>query len=325
MTIFLYILGTIVSLLLIGLVVNSIFFKDELKSIEAYGEMIDVNGSKMHLYALGSGEKTIVLLPGYGVSLPSADFGPLMRKLSQEYTVVSIEYFGVGFSEEIDTPRTNENYVNEIRTVLNKAGFKPPYILMPHSASGIYSEYYAAKYSEEVSAIIMLDTTSSSEISKTPVYIRFLYKVLFPIAKFQQATGITRLLFKLVPDTKLLENGYSQKEIKDYRMFNYHLINKTMINQELFFMENIKGVNGLPFPENIPVLKIIPQDTLDSMAKKDKEAGMEYQKKHLNRLGEKASYEVLEGTHFIYQKQVDEIVRLINKFLADIEVKNKNI
>ncbi|MEJ6949650.1 alpha/beta fold hydrolase [Natronospora cellulosivora (SeqCode)] len=179
MTIFFYILGIIVSLFLIGFVVNRKFFRDELKAIEPYGELIDVNGSKMHLHAMGSGEKTIILLPGYGVSLPSADFAPLMRKLSQNYKVVCIEYFGIGFSEEIDTPRTNENYVQEIRTVLNKAGFKPPYILMPHSASGIYSEYYARKYPEEVSAIIMLDTTSSSEISKTPAYLRLLYKILF--------------------------------------------------------------------------------------------------------------------------------------------------
>lgn len=320
MTIFLYILGTIVSLILIGLVVNSIFFKNELKAIEPYGEMIEVNESKMHLFAMGSGKKTIVLLPGYGVSLPSADFGPLMRKLSQENTVVSIEYFGVGFSKEVDTPRTNENYLNEIRTVLNEAGFKPPYILMPHSASGIYSEYYAAKFPEEVAAIIMLDTTSSSEISKMPAYLRLLYKVLFLVARFQQATCITRILFKLVPETKLLENGYSKKEIRDYRVFNYHVINNTMIKQNLFFMENIKEVNGLAFPKDLPVLKIISQDSLNSMAKKDKKAGMEYQKKHLSRLGEKVSYEVLEGTHLIYQTQVDEIVRISNDFLDNIEV-----
>jgi pimeloyl-ACP methyl ester carboxylesterase len=64
----------------------------------------------MHVYALGDGGKTIVLLPGFGVSLPSADFGPLMRELSKEYTVVCVEYFGIGFSDRTDTPRTNENY-----------------------------------------------------------------------------------------------------------------------------------------------------------------------------------------------------------------------
>lgn len=36
----------------------------------------------MHVYAMGSGEKIVVLLPGFGALLPSVDFGPLMRALS---------------------------------------------------------------------------------------------------------------------------------------------------------------------------------------------------------------------------------------------------
>jgi len=106
---------------------------------------VEVNEQKMHVYSMGNGEKTVVLLPGFGVSLPSADFGPLMRELSKEYTAVCIEYFGIGFSDRTDAPRTSENYTKEIRTALSLAGFKPPYVLMPHSASGIYNEYYAAK------------------------------------------------------------------------------------------------------------------------------------------------------------------------------------
>ena len=138
MLIFAAVVGGIVALNVIGFMVNTLFFKDELKKIMAYGQMVDVKGSKMHVYSMGKGEETIVLLPGLGVSLPSADFGPLMRKLSEKYTVVAVEYFGVGFSEQNNDPRTNDNYVGEIRLALEEAGFKPPYVLMPHSASGIY-------------------------------------------------------------------------------------------------------------------------------------------------------------------------------------------
>ena len=311
------ILGVIISVNIMGLVVNSMFFKDELQSMEPYGQMVDVNGRKMHIYSMGTGEETIVLLPGYGVPLPSADFGPMMRKLSDKYKVVTIEYFGVGFSEKVDTPRTNENYVNDIRTVLDKAGFKPPYILMPHSASGIYSEYYAAKYPKEVSSIIMLDTTSTARIEETPGYLN----IIFAIAKFQQATGLTRLTAKLAPDTKLIENGYTEKEKADYKKFLYHTINDTMIDQSLRLMDNVKEVNKIPFPEDIPVLKIISRQTINGIAKKDKDDGMGYQNAHLNRLGKNASYEILDATHFVYQTKVDEIKELTDQFLA----KTKNL
>lgn len=265
------IIAGLIVLMLVGFIVNSTLSKGEKGKIAPYGQMIDVNGKKMHIYSMGSGKETIVLLPGLGVSLPSADFGPLMRNLSKKYTVVSVEYFGVGFSEETDVPRTNENYTNEIRIALKKAGFNPPYILMPHSASGIVSEYYASKYPEEIKAIIMLDTTSTAEkeLKRAPGFI-------YNIAKFQQATGMLRLAFKLAPETKLIKNGYTEKEISDYMKFNYHVINDSFINQSNLLVDNIKEVKALAFPANIPVLKLISSSTIKNMAKRKKNDGMGY-------------------------------------------------
>lgn len=311
MRIALIILCLIVGANILGLIINKTLFRNELDSMEPYGQLVEVNGSKMHVYSMGSGEKTIVLLPGFGVSLPSADFGPLMRKLSESYNVVTIEYFGIGFSDETDKPRTNENYMNEIRSALHQTGFNPPYILMPHSASGVYSEYYAIKHPEEVSSIIMLDTTSTAITGKNPGYMG----VLYSIGKIQQATGFTRIVAGLVPDTKLVENGYTEKEIADYKTFTFHVLNDTLINQSLLLIENINEVNSLEFPEDVPVLKIISKQSVEAMAKKDKDDGMGYQNKHLSVLGNKVAHTVVDSTHFVYQTHADEIVKMTNAFL----------
>ena len=63
MMIFGIILGVIVSINIVGFIVNTIFFKDELKSIEPYGQMVEVDGKKMHVFSMGSSKSTIVLLP----------------------------------------------------------------------------------------------------------------------------------------------------------------------------------------------------------------------------------------------------------------------
>jgi len=99
------------------------------------GKLVKVKGKNMHIRQTGAGEKNIVLLPGWGVPLPTVAFAPLMRELSQKYTVCTIELFGYGYSDGTDTPRTNENYVEEIRETLTQAGLNPPYVLMPYSAS----------------------------------------------------------------------------------------------------------------------------------------------------------------------------------------------
>jgi pimeloyl-ACP methyl ester carboxylesterase len=257
---------------------------------------------------MGDGEKTIVLLPGFGVALPSADFGPLMRELSKEYTVVCIEYFGIGFSDQTDTPRTNENYTEEIRTALSLAGFKAPYVLMPHSASGIYSEYYAAKYPDEVSAIIMLDTTSTA-ITGTKNPPKFLYG----LGKLQQACGLTRIAVGLMPPSQKAENGYTEKEISNYKLFAYHVLNDTIIDQSYRMLDNINEVNAIALPQEIPVLKLISSQT-------EKKAGAEYQTNHLNRLGANAESKIIDSSHFIYQTNVTDICDATSTFLKKCEI-----
>ena len=120
-------------------------------------QSVKVNDKTMHACIKGSGEKTIVMLSGWGTENPINDFMPLADKLSDEYKVVILEYFGYGKSDITEDERTNENIVNEIRSALNELDIKPPYILMPHSMSGLYSLYYADKHPDEVKGIIGID------------------------------------------------------------------------------------------------------------------------------------------------------------------------
>ena len=84
MMIFLGFLGLLAVLMVIGSILHATYFRNKLESIKPYGELVSVFDGKMHVYAQGSGEETIVLLPGMGVALPSADFGPLAWKLSEK-------------------------------------------------------------------------------------------------------------------------------------------------------------------------------------------------------------------------------------------------
>lgn len=51
------VIGVIVSLNLISLTVNQVFFSNELDNIAHYGKMVEVNGEKMHVYSMGNGDK----------------------------------------------------------------------------------------------------------------------------------------------------------------------------------------------------------------------------------------------------------------------------
>lgn len=126
----------------------------EQKKYPPIGKIVEVDGKDMHIYIKGQGDHTIVLLSGLGTTAPALDFEPLVNELSKNNQVVVVEYFGYGWSELTDKERTVENIVEEIRTALKKSNIQGPYIMMPHSVSGIYSMYYANAYKEEVKAII---------------------------------------------------------------------------------------------------------------------------------------------------------------------------
>ncbi|MFN7253454.1 MAG: alpha/beta fold hydrolase [Anaerobacillus sp.] len=317
MIIFGIIVAVIAVLMLIGGILHTTYFKGKLKQIKPYGQLVEVEDGQMHIYSMGSGEKTIVLLPGMGVGLPSADFGPLMRKLSETYKVVIVEYFGVGFSSQTSRPRTSENYVEEIRAVLNQAGFKAPYVLMPHSISSVFSEYYAAKYPNEVEAIISLDGTTTAFYDEMPAIV----KSILPIAKFQQATGTISFLAPLtVNKKKLLANGYTEKEINAMITFAGFSINNTVLEQIASSSDFIKQTIDLPFPNHVPYFKVISKQTYEtsnSQLKKFKMTPQEYQHKHLERVGKHAKYEILDGTHFIYLNNVDRIAEITDDLLLN--------
>lgn len=319
MTIFGIVVAVIAVFMLMGTILHATYFKRKLEQIKPYGQLVDVDGGQIHVYSMGSGKKTIVLLPGMGVSLPSADFAPLIRKLSEKYTVVCIEYFGVGFSSGTSKLRTCENYVEEIRTALNQTGYKAPYVLMPHSISSVYSEYYAAKYPKEVEAIVSLDGTTTAYYDEMPAIV----KSILPIAKIQQSIGTTSLIAPLAINKKnMLSHGYTEKEISDMITFAGFSMNNTALEQVSNSAEFIKQTMDLPFPESIPYFKVISKQTYETpnaQLKKAKMTPQEYHHKHLERIGKHAKYEILDGTHFIYLNNVDRIAEIADDLLLKAE------
>lgn len=296
-----------------GAIYRSFFLRRKWKTIVPYGKMVDIKDGIMHVYSIkGSSNKKIVLLPGLGTPLPSADFAPLMREISQYHTAICIEYFGVGFSSTTSRERSIENYVEEIRESLAKAGFAKPYVLMPHSFSSLYCEFYASKYPDEVEAIISLDGTSSAHYEKVPGFVKY----LMPIGTYMQRLGIIPIIAILTTNKKkLLSYGYAEKEVGDAIIFSGFSMNKNVLEQMVLSGEQVKEVMEMPFPSNIPYLKIISKQTYAMSEKHLKMSPEAYQQGHLERIGNKAKYEVLEGSHFIHVNNAKQITVLTNKLL----------
>ena len=316
------VLGITVAMLtvcmLIGAILHASYFASRKEEIEPYGQLVDVYDGEMHVYKMGTGEEPIILLPGIGIGLPSADFGPLMRRLSEKHTIVCIEYFGVGFSSQTQRARTSDNYVDEIRMALRNAGIESPYVLMAHSISSVYSEYYASKHPDEVKAIISLDGTSTAYIGAE---MPGLVKSLLGVAKFQQTIGFSSIAATIATNrSNLLSIGYTANEVSDLIYYAGFSMNNNTLDQIANSTDFVKDANNLAYPGNVPYFKIISRKTYETENSQIRITPQEYQEQHLARVGEHAEYEILDGSHFIYFDNVERISDMTDQFISDISV-----
>lgn len=153
------------------------------------GKTFPVPGAFMHIYAKGSGPR-IVLLSGWGTSVPSADFQPLMNELAPHFRVIVVEKPGYGFSSSTTVPRALDTVVDELRAALTAAEEFGPYYLLAHSMAGCEAVRWACSFPEEVKGIVMLDAPAPLCYETLPIPPAILWHVF----AFFRAVGIRRLL-----------------------------------------------------------------------------------------------------------------------------------
>ncbi|WP_409289603.1 alpha/beta hydrolase [Peribacillus sp. SCS-37] len=285
----------------------------EQKKYPPLGKLVEVDGKKMHVYSKGNGENTIVLLSGLGTAAPVLDFEPLINEMSKKNKVVVVESFGYGWSDLTKKERTVDNIVEEIRTALKKSKIKGPYILMPHSISGIYSMYYANKYPKEVKAVIGIDPTqpkasgSHSDSDFIPKFMGYISPM-----------GIVRLVSYLIPDfsSPSAEEGvYSEENLKMTKAITtWKTFNKNIVDETNKIGQNIGETINLRFPSKMPVLLFYQEQ------RKVNEDVNSYKDFYQTK---KCKIVHLKGNHYLHWTRYKKMSRQVNDFTKTLAAINK--
>jgi len=245
-----------ISILLVFVLFHQIMLKVEEPLRAPLGQLVEVDGYKMSVYAEGSGDKTLVFLSGSDTPSPILDFKSLFSLLSDEYRIVVVERFGYGFSDIVDKPRDIATVLSETRAALAAADIGGPYVLCPHSMSGLEALYWAQQYPEEVEAIVGLDMAvpDAYENFKNNVFMN-------ATSQLNAKTGIIRLL-PLLNELDCVKHGTLTEEEKKivHALLYKNFSNKTTINELKYISENAKIVGAGEIPQ-VPMLLFISNDT----------------------------------------------------------------
>lgn len=270
------------------------------------GQMVEVDGNQMSIYTEGEGDHTLVIMSGGGEVSPILGYSPLYRKLSDTYKIAVIEKFGYGFSDVVDGERDFDTILRQDREALQKAGVEAPYILCPHSMSGIEAILWAQKYPDEVEAIVGLDMCTPKGFTEEELADDG--KTMSDLYTFLRESGLVRLL--LTDST--FPDHYDQHEKEIYKALTFRkFANKNVEDEKTHLADAIEEINSADKPD-IPTLMFLSDG---------KETGGQMWIDAIHDYADgltDAKVIELDCGHNVAQEKPDEIAEAMREFIAGL-------
>jgi len=113
--------------------------------------------AKTHVITAGpEGAPTVVLVHGIG-DRAARDWDGLIAVLAHSHRVVAFDLPGFGRSSKGNEPYTPENYVAFLRYLMTERIHARSFSLIGHSMGGAIALRYAARYPQDVAALVLVD------------------------------------------------------------------------------------------------------------------------------------------------------------------------
>ena len=290
-------------------------------------KFITVDSKDMHIVLYGNldqngvtfadpSKETLVMLPALAVPPPNIYFKPLAEALSSEYNVVVIEPLGYGLSDMTESERTVDNINRELFDALESLGIDTC-TLLTHSSAGVYGLNFLYSYPEKVNAFIAIDNTVyDKELSEVLAVEQDymlqaaedfdeLRNTFVSIEEFEAAiTADPSQYGAELPN--VVGYTYTESDQEEYYRAFARSSNQTIQN-EIQNMENsLESIEGKKFPSDLPVLILLSSDNVEAISA--------WKTAHQNQLDSSSGNHklyVVEGSHYIWYTNLEEIIELI--------------
>ncbi len=295
------ILAALVVFLVVMFVYNKVQIQKEAVVFDnPVGEFVEVDGKKMCVYAEGEGEHTFVFLSGSGTASPILDFKSIYSRLADDYRVVVIEKFGYGFSDVSGAERDFDTILRQDREALSKLGIEGPFILCPHSMSGLEAIMWAQQFPQDVEGIVGLDMAAPEHYEAMQMS-EGMDNLVYAVNGALRELGLLRL-FK---DSDIITSSVlSDEEIKIYRQIAYaRILNADVKSEGGFTDEACDEINSSPMP-GVPMILFVSDGTGGTPMDKDSWRGCahDFASRCTN-----ANVVELDCPHYVHNYETDRI------------------
>src|SRR6185312_434610 len=119
------------------------------------------DGARLFIRRQGSGRPTVVFEAGIGAS--SLNWRHIQQAVARITSTISYDRAGLGWSSSRRSARTPSVVAAELHEMLQRAGVRPPLVLVGHSFGGLVVRRYALLYPAEVASIVLIDPMRCEE------------------------------------------------------------------------------------------------------------------------------------------------------------------
>jgi pimeloyl-ACP methyl ester carboxylesterase len=129
-----------------------------LSAAERPDRLIEVEtGRVINLHCTGHGAVTVLLESGFGAS--SGAWWKVQPELANTTRVCAYDRAGYGFSSPGPLPRDGAAIARDLDEALRRAGVRGPFVVVGHSAGGLYARLFAARRFKDMAGLVFLDAT----------------------------------------------------------------------------------------------------------------------------------------------------------------------
>jgi pimeloyl-ACP methyl ester carboxylesterase len=158
------IIGVIFVLGGIGSAYQATSAQRDLVTYPSPGELFDVGGYRLHLYCIGQGSPTVILLHGLGGNV--YHWALIQPEIATATHVCAYDRAGYAWSDVGPRPRSPLQNARELHTLLKRAGIYDSLILVGHSWGTNGAQVYADEYPEDVQGLVLIDGGIATEAIK---------------------------------------------------------------------------------------------------------------------------------------------------------------
>lgn len=115
----------------------------------------DVGPRNLFIDCVGYGGPTIILETGF--SEPGSAMDMLQTELSRTNLTCTYDRAGLGRSGSAPEPRVGSDVVADLHALLEAARVPAPYVLVGHSAGGVFVQLYARTYPDQVLGVVAMN------------------------------------------------------------------------------------------------------------------------------------------------------------------------